>query len=135
MFRNSYLNRLKKLIWLVTAILMVAALIARPAYADERETSVFDTLRADILMFVPEVYQASFLAKVEAAELLLPPDPCAPPHPCLPPSPCAPSNILIALRNENQAVSGTNGYLARDAAVIDADITQLLEIILPPNPC
>jgi hypothetical protein len=123
MFRNSYLNRLKKLIWLVTAILMVAALLAPPAYADERETSIFDTLRANILMFVPEVYQSSFLAKVEAAELLVPP------------SPCASSNILIALRSENQAVSGTNGYLERDAAVIDSDITELLEIIVPPNPC
>lgn len=135
MFRNSYLNRLKKLIWLVTAILMVAALLAPPAYADERETSVFDTLRADIVVFVPEVYQASFLAKVEAAELLLPASPCVPPNPCVPPSPCASFNILIALRNENQAVSGTNGYLERDAAVIDADIAELLEIILPPNPC
>jgi hypothetical protein len=32
-------------------------------------------------------------------------------------------------------VSGTNGYLARDAAIIDADIAELLEIIAPPNPC
>ena len=135
MFRNSYLNGLKKLIWLVTVILMVAALFASPTYADARETSVFDTLRADIMMFVPEVYQASFLAKVEAAELLLPPSPCAPPNPCVPPNPCASSNILTALRNENHAVSGTSGYLARDAAVIEADINELLEIILPPNPC
>jgi hypothetical protein len=135
MFRNSYLKRLNRLIWLVTAILMVIALLVSPAYADERETSVFDTLRTDILMFVPEGYQASFLAKVEAAELLLPPNPCVPPNPCLPPSPCASSNILTALRNENQAVSGTNGYLARDAAIIDADIAELLEIIVPPNPC
>lgn len=135
MFRNSYLNRLKNLIWLVTAILMVAALLAPPAYADERETSVFDTLRANIVMLVPEIYQASFLAKVEAAELLLPPSPCAPPNPCVPPNPCASSHILIALQNENQAVSGTNGYLERDAAVIDADIAELLEIIFPPNPC
>ncbi len=123
MFRNLYLNRLKKLIWLVTAILMVAALLAPPAYADERETSVCDALRADILMLVPEIYQPSFLAKVEAAELLLPP------------SPCASSNILTALRNENQAVSGMNGYLARDAAIIDTDIAELLEISFPPNPC
>jgi hypothetical protein len=135
MFRNSYVNSLKKLIWLVTAILMVAALLAPPAYADERETSVFDTLRADILMLVPEVYQASFLAKVEAAELLLPPNPCVPPSPCAPPNPCASLNILIALQYENQAVSGTNGYLERDAAVIGADITNLLETILPPDPC
>ena len=135
MFRKPYLNRLKKLSWLVTAVLMVASLLASPASADERDTIVFDTLRADILMFVPEIYQPSFLAKVEAAELLLPPDPCVPPNPCLPPSPCASFNILTALRNENQAVSDTNGYLARDAAVIDADIAELLEIILPPNPC
>ena len=135
MFRNLYLNRLKKLIWLVTAILMVAALLAPPAYADERETSVFDALRADILMLVPEIYQPSFLAKVEAAELLLPPNPCVPPNPCQPPSPCASSNILTALRNENQAVSGMNGYLARDAAIIDTDIAELLEISFPPNPC
>ena len=104
---------------------MVTALLAPSVYADERETSVFDTLRADIVVFVPDVYQASFLAKVEAAELLLPPSPCVPPNPCVPPSPCASFNILIALRNENQAVSGTNGYLERDAAVIDADIAEL----------
>ena len=135
MFRKPYLNWLKKLTWLVTAILMIAALPASPVHADERETIVFDTLRAHIGMLVPEVYQASFLAKVEAAELLLPPNPCVPPSPCVPPNPCASSNILTALRNENQAVSGTNGYLARDAAIIDADIADLLEIIAPPNPC
>ena len=135
MFRKPYLNRLKNLTWLVTAVLMIAALLAPPAYADERDPSVFDTLRADIIVLVPEVYQPSFLAKVEAAEQFLPPSPCVPPNPCLPPNPCASSNILIALRNENQAVSGTNGYLARDAALIDADIAELLEIIAPPNPC
>jgi hypothetical protein len=52
-----------------------------------------------------------------------------------PPNPCASSHVLIALRNENQAVSGTNGYLERDAAVIDADIADLLDTIVPPNPC
>ena len=135
MFRKPYLNSLKKLTWLVTAILMIAALPASPAYADERETIVFDTLRAHIEILVPEVYQPSFLAKVDAAELLLPPSPCAPPNPCVPPSPCASSNILTALRNENQAASGTNEYLARDAAVIDADVAELLEIFVPPNPC
>lgn len=135
MFQNLYLNRLKKLTWLVTATLMVASLLASPAYADERDTIVFETLRTDITMLVPEVYQPSFLAKVEAAERLLPPSPCVPPSPCLPPNPCASYNILIALRNENQAVSGMNGYLARDAAVIDADIAELLETIHPPNPC
>lgn len=147
MFQNLHLNKPKKLAWLVMSVLVVAALLAPPAYADERDPSVFDTLRADIVMLVPEIYQPSFLAKVEAAALLLPPDPCAPPSPCLPPSPCAPpnpcvppnpcasSNILTALRQENQAVSGTNGYLERDAAIIDADITELLEIIFPPNPC
>lgn len=135
MIRKPYLNGLKKLTWLVTAILMIAALPASPPYADERKTIAFETLRAHIRMLVPEVYQSSFLAKVEAAELLLPPSPCAPPNPCVPPNPCASSNILAALRNENQAVSGTNGYLARDAAIIDADIAELLEIILPPNPC
>jgi hypothetical protein len=129
MSQNLHLNTLKKLTWLVTSVLVVAALFAPPVYADERDTSVFDTLRADILMFVPEVYQRSFLAKVEAVELLLPP------NPCVPPNPCASFNILIALRNENQAVSGTNGYLERDAAVIDADIAELLDAILPPNPC
>ena len=135
MFQEPYPNRLKKITWLVTAILMIAALPALPAHADERDTIVFDTLRADILLFVPEVYQASFLAKVEAAELLLPPNPCVPPNPCLPPSPCTSSNILTALRDENQAMIGTNGYLARDAAIIDADISELLEVIAPPNPC
>ena len=135
MFRNSYLNRLKKLICLVTAILMVAALLASPAHADERTPIVFDTLRGDIVMLVPDVYQSSFLAKVAAAEQLLPPSPCFPPNPCVPPNPCSSLNILIALQNENQAVSGTNEYLERDAAVIDADVAELLKIILPPNPC
>lgn len=141
MFKKSHVNRLKKFTLLLTAILMLAALLVPPVYADERETSVFDTLRADILLLVPQVYQTSFLVKVDAAELLLPagpyvpPNPCAPPNPCLPPNPCASLNILIALQYENQAVAGTNGYLERDAVVIDADITNLLNIILPPNPC
>lgn len=135
MFQNLHLNRLKKLTWLVTATLMVASLFASPAYAEERDTIVFDTLRTHITMLVPEVYQPSFLAKVEAAELLLPPSPCLPRNPCFPPNPCASYNILIALRNENQAVSGTNGYLARDAAIIDTDIAELLDTLHPPNPC
>jgi hypothetical protein len=43
--------------------------------------------------------------------------------------------VLTALRNENQAVSGTNGYLVEDAAIIDAGITELQDMIVPPNPC
>ena len=80
MFQNLYLNRLIKLAWLVMSVLMVTALLAPPVYADERETSIFDPLRADIRMLVPKVYQPSFLAKVEEAELLLPPSPCVPPE-------------------------------------------------------
>jgi hypothetical protein len=108
---------------------------APAAYADERETSIFDPLRADILMFVPESYQRSFLAMVEEAERLHPPDPCVPPSPCHPPNPCASIDILTELRNENQAVSGTDEYPERHAAIIDADIAELLEIIVPPGPC
>ena len=134
-FQNLHLNKPKKLAWLVMSVLVVVALLAPPAYADERDTSLFDTLRADILMFVPEVYQSSFLAMVEKAEQVAPPSPCAPPNPCHPPDPCAAFDILTELRYENRAVSGTNGYLERDAAIIDADIAELLEIIHPPSPC
>lgn len=90
--------------------------------------TVFTPLRVDIATLVPALYQPSFLGKVDEAERLLS-------GIQLPPNPCAASHVLNALRHENQAVSGTNGYLEQNAAVIDADIAELLDIILPPGPC
>ena len=128
MFQNLNLIGLKKVIWLVAGVLVLVALLAPAAQASERETIVFTTLRTDIGTLVPEVYQPSFLAKVGEAERLLS-------GIVAPPNPCASFNVLTALRNENQAVSGTNGYLARDAAIIDADIADLLDTVVPPDPC
>ena len=135
MFQNLNLIGQKNIIWLVAGVLVAVALLAPAAQASEREIIVFTTLRTDIGTLVPELYQPSFLAKVEQAEQLLPPNPCHPPDPCHPPNPCASFNVLTALRNENQAVSGTNGYLVEDAAIIDADIAELLDTVHPPNPC
>ena len=127
--QNLHLNNLKKITWLVTGVLVLVAVLAPAALASEREELiVFTTLRADIEALVPEIYHPSFLAKVGEAEVLLSGIQA-------PSNPCASSHVLTALRNENQAVSGTNGYLERDAAIIDTDITDLLEIIVPPNPC
>ena len=129
MFQNLNLIGLKKVIWLMAGVLVVVALLAPAVQAAEREIIVFTTLRADIGTLVPEVYQPSFLAKVEQVERLLSG------IVAYPPDPCASSNVLTALRNENQAVSGTNGYLARDAAIIDAVIADLLDTVVPPDPC
>ncbi|HEY1409710.1 MAG TPA: hypothetical protein VF434_12260 [Promineifilum sp.] len=129
MIHDLHLTRHMKITWLLTGVVLLIVVLHAPAVsATNPGPPNFELLRADIGTFVPAVYQPSFLAKVEAAEQLLP-------AVQVPPNPCASFNILTALRNENQAVSGTNGYLERDAAVIEADIVELQEIIAPPNPC
>jgi hypothetical protein len=123
MFQILHRTILRKATWSVLGVLLVAALFAPAVLAANPGPPNFEALRTDIGRTVPEEYQPSFLAKVDAAEQL---------HP---PNPCAASNVLTALRNENQAVSGTNGYLVEDAAIIDAGITELQDMIVPPNPC
>ena len=113
---------MKSTLLAIAAVLVVTAMAAPTTFA-QRGGTTFTELRSAIADNVEPGKQRSYLAKVEHAEVQLPPNPCVALH------------SLEALSHHVDAQAGKKSLSTEGAQVVQAAIALTTRTYLPPGPC